>query len=301
MTDTKLNHITHLALVVVYLAAEEDGWLLDLHLEQIARCTTVPHTIYAAAHRLPQSLQPRLAAAPNLKMSAVPPTSLRSTAEHVYYLEALTRQAVEDGASHIAVLHVDSFPIRRGWAEDLAARLDERTAYITVDTINTALLFFPAAFYRAHAPRYMLADGDFDSPEYIALRRAHDLQPHSGIGYALCAFRNGLGWQELPDTTAAPPGPSGRVFGGLFFHLARASWIRGPRPSRLAGTRLAAALARFSTFLIHRLRRGVLIKPLEIFHGRMLRLEMEPDFRAQYAALQRDPQGYLARRAGPKT
>src|SRR5262245_41559932 len=112
-----------LGIVVVYLVQPDDGPLLDLHLRQIDRCQTVPFVLEARVQRLAPVFRPRLEAQRFVKVCQVPPTELRWGAEHAYYLDRLVEAAISDGATHVVTLHVDSFPIRTGWVEELLQRV----------------------------------------------------------------------------------------------------------------------------------------------------------------------------------
>jgi len=181
-----------LGIVVVYLVSEGFSPLLDLHLSRIARHMTVPYTIYASANRLHPQLYQRLKQDLHVKIIDCPTTPERGSEEHSYYLEHLIRAAVEDKASHIVTLHVDSFPIRTGWAEDLAALLSDTCALVTIEHVSTACLFFSREFYLKYDPHMMLTAEDRKSPLFSQYIKEHKPVQHSGTGYGFKAFSEGL-------------------------------------------------------------------------------------------------------------
>jgi hypothetical protein len=103
-----------LGVVAVYLFGEEVEPLLGVHLRQIEKTTHAPYTIYGSVNRLAPTLRRQLETAPRVKTFELPATELRGGREHAYYLDELVQIAVDDGSTHIAVLHLDSFPIRPG-------------------------------------------------------------------------------------------------------------------------------------------------------------------------------------------
>ncbi|MCX6668305.1 MAG: hypothetical protein NTV25_00645 [Methanothrix sp.] len=161
-----------LGIVVVYLVSEGFSRLLDIHLSRIARHTTVPYTIYASVNRLQPQLCQRLERDLHVKIIDCPTTPERGAEEHSYYLEHLIRAAVDDKASHIVTLHVDSFPIRTGWAEELAALLSDTCALVTIEHINTACLFVSREFYLKYEPHMMVTAEDRKSPFFAIYKGA---------------------------------------------------------------------------------------------------------------------------------
>lgn len=221
-----------LGIAVVYLVTEDNGPLLDLHLDYIDKHTRAPYTIYGAANRLLPQFRPRLENHPRVVLCDIPPTDERGLYENAYYLERLMQRAVDDGCTHLVTFHVDSFPIRSGWAEELAALLDERcvltAALNDVDNErrpNTCFMFFTADFHRRYHPEFLAPPEVFSTPEYEAYRREF---PHrakdSGVGYGFKIWSEGLTWHELPKTNEEG-GDSffGAVHGDLVFHLGAAA------------------------------------------------------------------------------
>lgn len=206
-----------LGIVVVYMFGHEQQPLFDLHLRQIERYTQVPYLIYCSVNRLPAEYRQRLATHPQARAFELPPTELRGMDEHSYYLERLIEQAIDDGATHVAVLHLDSFPIRAGWIEELASRLTDRCAMVTIEQINTACLVFGRDFYLRHKPTMLISGPVEATPAFKEYVQAWQPEFHSGIGYGFAAFSNGLSCYYLPRTRRHPNYAS--IYGDLMFHL----------------------------------------------------------------------------------
>ena len=297
-----------LGLVVVYLVSEGNEGLLDLHLERIARHTRMPHTIYAAAARLRPDLRERLAARPGVRICTLAPTAERKSAEHAHYLERLSEIALEDGASHVAMLHVDSFPIRDGWDETLASSLTPERPFAAAvrdlavdDKPFTACLFSGAEFLRRWQPRLLLSDAERRSATYRRYRRRHPHHPDSGVGFGLLAFRHGLEWVRLERTNRGEDhGHFGAIHGDLVFHLGAASWRRKDFPARREPT-AALALRRRLAAVGRRLLPRPAREPLKSALGSLApALDIERKYDGNEAAfaavrdrLLEDPEGYL--------
>lgn len=220
-----------LGIVVVYMTFPGDEELVDLHLRYIERCTQVPFTLYAAANRLNTNLRDRLAAKPYVRVCSIPPTDLRSSPEHAYYLERLIAEAIEDGATHVATLHVDSFPIRTGWASELGAVLSSGYAFagIVRDEVvdpkpMTAGLFFSREFYLRYQPELRLSAAAMRSPAGRNYVRTLRNPMESGTGYGFLAFKEGLQWYRLLRTNVGEDHYYfGGIHGDLIFHLGSAA------------------------------------------------------------------------------
>ncbi len=284
-----------LGILAVYLSADHTDALLDLHLSRIARYTQVPYVIYASANRLAPELCERLTSHPQIRLCDIPHTALRDFQEHSYYLEHLVRIAIEDGATHIVVLHMDSFPIRQGWAEALAGRLSENCVFLAAEGVYTACLFFHRDFYTRCHPHFLLTDEDRADPCYRAFVLEHYPALLSGTGYLYCAYRNGLKCDYLRLTSARDVNQIGDVFDNMIFHLGHATWAGEKYPQRihplrdLYGRLLAAASKTYRTLVPLGVRkwvrwglgpvlRPVVDRPLLVQHGqRIKQFLMDPE------------------------
>lgn len=195
--DTNLTAqypITKLAIAVVYAVAPDNEKLLDLHLEYIERHTGIPYTIYASADRLSPGLRYKLEQHPKVRICACDSTDVRGTKGHSFFLEQIVKAAIDDGASHVATFHVDSFPVRSGWAEELAGRLSNSCAIATLNCVDTGCLFFRREFYLNHHPRFLLTEAERASSRFKEYLRQFDPAVHAGIGYSYKAYCEGLEW-----------------------------------------------------------------------------------------------------------
>lgn len=225
-----------LGIAVVYMVLPGNEELINLHLRYIERCTRVPFTIYAAANRLPTDLRDRLAAKPYVRVCSIPTTDLRSSLEHAYYLERLIATAIKDDVTHVVTLHVDSFPIRSGWATDLAAKLSSGYSFAAIvrDELRdpkpmTACLFFPHEFYVRYQPKLLLPRETMRSAARRKYVRHLANPKESGTGYGFLSCREGLQWFPLRRTNLREDHYYfGSIHGDLIFHLgAAASELRG--------------------------------------------------------------------------
>jgi len=225
------HEIAKLGIVVVYLVNEEDEGLLDLHLSLIDRYTDLPYTIYGSANRLIPRFLPKLESHPHVELCSYRPTDVRGYQEHAYYLDRLVETAVHDGASHIVMLNVDSFPITNGWAEELASHLDEDCVLAAVKRLENhdekphpCCIFFHRDFYLEHRPSLVLSKEELESPEvarYLSESKSiHD----TGVGYGFKAFSEGLSWHPLLRSNKAEDHYIiGSIYGDLIFHLGGAA------------------------------------------------------------------------------
>jgi hypothetical protein len=217
-----------LGIIVVYLVSEANEKLLDLHLSQIKKYTIVPYTIYGSANRLLPQLQEKLKQHQEIKICRCPETDLRGRDEHSFYLEHLVRFAIEDGATHIVVLHVDSFPVRSGWATELAAHLSESCVLATIKERDygrqyTACLFFHREFYLTYHPTFLLSEAEISSTNYKQFYRKFRHILDSGIGYVYKVYAEGLSWYPIAVSSKGQYDNYGIIYGDLIFHLCGAA------------------------------------------------------------------------------
>ncbi len=221
-----------LAIAVVYVVHDGDGSLLDLHLGQIERHTTVPYRIYAAVNRLQAQFRELLLARPDVEVCDCESTRLRGVREHSHYLTQLVDRALSDGASHVAALHVDSFPIRQRWAAELAARLkpDVELAAVALQEIGTeslprtTCLFCPREFYSTYGPVVTVTDLPRAHWLYRQYRNLRPGPDDPGDPYGFVLHNCQLGWHKMLRTNGADDHYLlGGIYDDLVFHLGAAA------------------------------------------------------------------------------
>lgn len=291
-----------LGILVVYLVAEDDGQLLEIHLSQIEKTTSVPYRIYATANRLLPCFRERIERLPHVTICAAPDTGLRNAGEHAYYLGRLAEAAVADGVTHICTLHVDSFPISAAWAENIAARLhgDCVLAGVQRDEQNerkpvTDFMMFTREFYLAHHPGFLLSERERASAEY---RRYLAECPHtweSGVGFGFKIWSERLTWFPLARVDRGKNRySSGGIYGDLIFHLGGAVRHRsGAAEATRRDVRFAEILSRLRAVarwsIPWRIR-----KHLQAIFGRWIHERSTlPVLLTTREALLADPEGFL--------
>ena len=159
-----------------------------------------------------------------------------------FFLEQLVKTAIDDGVSHVATLHVDSFPIRNGWAEELAGRLSGSCVIATLNRVDTGCLLFRREFYLNHHPRFLVTEAERASSRFKEYLRQFDPAVHAGIGYGYKAYCEGLEWYYLKETHHGGNTVHGAIFDDMIFHLVDANRIAAPSgaPTPLSGKSGAA-------------------------------------------------------------
>lgn len=229
-----------LGILAVYMFDAADRPLFDTHIGQLERHTNVPYEIFCSVNRLPPDLHETVAATPRVRICDVPDTTLRGGREHAHYLEYLVQAAAASDVTHMVTLHLDSFPVRSGWAEELAGGLSEQCVFATLEGINTACLLFTPDFHRRYRPAFRVEADVMASRTFLEYQERHNPKPHSGIGYGYTAFCNGLSWTELPETLVGGD-RIGRVYGDSIIHIHGVA-RKQPASGRLA-RRSASVLA----------------------------------------------------------
>jgi hypothetical protein len=298
-----------LAIAVVYLVRDEGGPLLRLHLDRLRRHTDVPYTIYAGMDLLAPRFAEVLKCEPNVRplFLGESPYPGQGTAENSYYLTLLTDRAFADGATHVAHLHVDSFPIRDGWAGELAASLGPEQVLAGVaatevgerDRPRSFGLFVPREFCEQWGPVPSVTDMPADHADYREYRRRF-VGLDSGDPYGYVLWTRALGWRRLERSNAREDHYLlGGVYGDTFFHLgAAARTVRRFPPNHPTDEQVARRR------LVRRTGRALLPRGLRTYVPSWVRRLWNPDgsdpaandraFAAVRDRLLSDPEGYIS-------
>lgn len=238
-----------LGIVVVYVVPEESSRLLEIHLDRIARHASLPYTIHGCAPRILAPDRALLESRPEVRLTDLPPTSLRGSEEHSYYLEPLIEIAFSEGATHVVTLHVDSFPVRDGWDRELIARLSDSCVFASLERINTACLVFPRAFHDRDRPTLLVSAADAATEDFRRYCASQNPNRHSGIGYGFSAWRRGLSWHALRETTTDGERHGAGIYDDALFHLKGAVRLSSHPGKVMPPAHRALGSERFETLL----------------------------------------------------
>jgi len=220
-----------LGVIVVYLVNEDNDKLLNIHLKKIKENTTSPFTIYAGTNlllpqfvnKLKQNNFVKLCACNNYEGGN---EESRGAKEHSYYLEQLIKIAIDDGVSHIVIMHPDSFPVKMGWEKYLAERLSKSCVLASIFPQMSGCTFFDRGFYTKHQPRLLPSTQEELSASWTNFQKTNQATNlfEGGMGYGYKTYLENLGWYRLKRTNK--DGYSrhlGSVFDDVIFHLGSAS------------------------------------------------------------------------------
>jgi hypothetical protein len=217
----------HVGLCVVYLVDEPYEFLFHKHLEQIQRCSAAgSFRIYAGVNRLAPKYVEILRRLDFVRLCELQPTELRNSQEHAHYLDQLVGMAFADGAEHVGVLDVDSFPVAPDWLDRSKRHLADGAALVGVLRRENGDIAAPH-------PSFMFTSRDFLSrykPTFRLLRKhpaaqafqAATGQPRldTGAGYAVVLHENKLPWVALTRSNRVDDHPLlGGVYGDMIYHF----------------------------------------------------------------------------------
>lgn len=194
----------HIGLCVVYLVDEPSELLFYKHIEQIRRCSYGVHfQIYAGVNRLAPKYVEHLREFDFVRLCKLVPTTLRNSDEHAHYLDQLVSIALADGASHIATLDVDSFPVDPAWLQKSEALLRNGAALVgvlrtengDVAAPHPSFMFFPRQLQERFSPTFARMAGTSRAEAFLRGTRQPRLD--TGAGYGIVLAEQQLPWARL--------------------------------------------------------------------------------------------------------
>lgn len=283
----------HLAILVVYVFDDARLPLFDYHLARLRRHTDVPFRIFAAAHKVTGAARQRLEAIPEITVvDCAPPVPMGVRDEHSHCLDRLAAHAMQGPYTHFASLHLDSFPVRDGWAKALAGAATDPDLSAIVPNGYSAGLFWTRAFYERLAPTMLVTAAERQTAQFQAFKATYPAYDHveTGLGYIYTAWREGVPWRAV--TTDGDR----KIYEGVLFHLVAGTWrtwsetlpIRRDPVTRLVWPVVRRVCQPMPRHTRARVREWFADK------DRVFRDGSVNQKRAELAALVRDPEGFVA-------
>jgi hypothetical protein len=193
-----------LGIVVVYLLREGDERFLEIHLDYILKYTNCPYRIYGVPLRLSDKALHILESSKMVTLCDCEPTNERGGTENTHYLVQLIDHAIKDQCTHLALFHVDSFPIRPDWAQRMLGKMEQGFSLVAIRRDedsdykpHSSFMFFPASYYLDYHPKFRLTSEETNDVSYMAYWKEfpHIWDTGHGIGFNL--YMNHLPWHPL--------------------------------------------------------------------------------------------------------
>jgi len=225
------TNLIKLGIIVVYWVDDDNEKLLDIHLNQLKENTSSSFTIYACINLLKPRFLDKLNEynfiRPIICREYVGLNDIkRGAKEHSYYLSQLINIAINDGVSHIAIFHPDSFPVRKNWNYKYLNLLTDNIELISIFPHMTGFMLFSVAVYKKYNPNLLPSNEEQISRNWRKFEKYNKTKNliESGMGFAYNIFSNGKKWLKLSDIFDTNSIQLyGEYFDNSIFHLGSAS------------------------------------------------------------------------------
>jgi len=267
--------------------------LIPLFLRRVRENTVGPYRIYASVNHLSDRQRRLVGEEPDLKAVHCDIGLVeRGRIEHATLLEALRAQARVDGAGYFVTMHLDSFPIRRGWDRRLRHALSAGNRFAAIVPQGySACLFWDASFEEPMRLPLLVAERERSGPPFAAFQAAFPDYDHieTGLNFLYQAWRRGWRWLPLEPT-------GHQIYGDAIFHLVGGVRLTAPGEGRLRQSPALAAIRPLATPAFRRLPRRARDRIREWFvdEEATVRDGTRCSKRQELAALLEDPEAYLA-------
>lgn len=283
----------HLAILVVYVFDDARLPLFEYHLARLRRHTDVPFRIFAAAHKVTGAARHRLGEIPEITVvDCTPPVAMGVRDEHSYCLDRLAAHAADGPYSHFSSLHLDSFPVRDGWAQAMADTADDAELSAIVPNGYSAGLFWTRAFYETHKPSMLVPADERETARFQRFKAAYPTYDHveTGLGYIYAAWRDEVPWRAV--TTDGER----KIYEGLLFHLVAGTWRTWSETLPIRRDPLTRAVWPVVCRVCQPMPRRIRARVREWFadKDRVFRDGSVNQKRAELAALVRDPDAFVS-------
>lgn len=233
-----------IGIIVVYMFNEANTELFNIHLKRIQKHTKNSYKIYSSINKLPTNCKKILDTYPNIKQYIFPDLEMNNAAyEHAYLLGELVKKAVLDGVDYCFCLHLDSFPVKDFWDEEIINKIEqEKLAFVSTQNFDSSCIAFSSKYYETYKPEFLLSIQDTKVPICIDFIEKHvprlfdefDFNTnyskdkkigYTGVGFGYSAYKNHLNWHFLKRNSKG----SGlldsyqQLFGNMIFHLGGAT------------------------------------------------------------------------------